>query len=155
MTYTYNLTNGLQRGRGKGEAENATMVEQVNFICRAGMEFSVVCRFMLNFSNMSNEEYLVSLDEHLNGVMRKYMRTGRVQHGRTITSMQLNIENCMNDADEIQKEMIEIATGLQQETGVEMTPELKKEVLARYIAILNKIGGYRITGEWPEEGPGN
>ena len=53
---------------------------------------------------MNEEEYLVSLEKELKPVLKKYINSREpINHGRTVTSTQLSIENCMDDMDDIQK----------------------------------------------------
>lgn len=100
---------------------------------------------------MNNEEYLQQLDAQLRPMVRKYIsKKGRINQGRTVTSVQLNIENCMDDADEIQKEMMSIANILKKENNVVATDELKQQLSERYINALKDVSTYRITGNWPD-----
>lgn len=98
---------------------------------------------------MTNEEYLVQLEEQLRPLVRKYINIkGRIQNGRTVTAVQLNIENCMDDMDDIQKEMMAIANNLKKEHGIIPSAELNEQILARYMDTLKSISNYRITGNW-------
>lgn len=95
---------------------------------------------------MTDNEYLVLLDAQLQPLVQKYAALRRVSFGRTLTAMQNNIENCMDDADEIQKDMMALNRLLLQKYNVEPTATLKKEITGKYIAALGKISHSRING---------
>jgi threonine synthase len=98
---------------------------------------------------MTNEAFLILLDEQLKPLVRKYInRKGQISNGRTVTAVQLNIENCMDDADEIQKEMMAIANNLKKEHGIVADADLKQQISAQYLDTLNSISTYRITGKF-------
>lgn len=100
---------------------------------------------------MTNEEYLAELDEQLRRLVRKYINIrGRINQGRTVTAVQLNVENSMDDMDEIQKEMMAIANKLKKEHDIVTTDELKQQIHTRYIDTLKSISNFRIYGDLPE-----
>lgn len=98
---------------------------------------------------MTNEEFLIQLDEQLRPLVRKYInRKGQINNGRTVTAVQLNIENSMDDMDDIQKEMMSIANNLKKEHGVVADAELKAAISAQYLNTLKSISTFRITGKF-------
>lgn len=100
---------------------------------------------------MTHEEYLLQLDEQLRPLIRKYInRNGRILQGRTVTAVQLNIENSMDDADDIQKDMMAISNSLKKEHNITPDAELKAQIMQRYIDTLKSISNYRITGKYPD-----
>lgn len=100
---------------------------------------------------MTHEEYLLQLDERLRSIIRKYInKNGRINQGRTVTAVQLNIENSMDDADDIQKDMMAIANNLKKEHNITPDAELKAQIMQRYIDTLKSISNYRITGKFPD-----
>ncbi len=98
---------------------------------------------------MTNEEFLIQLEDQLTPLVRKYInRKGKINNGRTVTALQLNIENSMDDMDEIQQEMISITNNLKKEHSIVADAELKKQISALYLNTLKKISNYRITGQF-------
>ena len=98
---------------------------------------------------MNEEEYLVSLEKELKPVLKKYINSREpINHGRTVTSTQLSIENCMDDMDDIQKDMALIGARLKKETGIAVTDELNEGIQTLYFNVLKTISNYRITGEY-------
>lgn len=98
---------------------------------------------------MTNEAFLSLLEEELRPLVRKYInRKGQINNGRTVTAVQLNIENSMDDMDEIQKEMMTIANNLKKEHGVVADADLKAQISTQYLHTLKSISNYRITGKF-------
>jgi|GEM_PF-6848924 len=98
---------------------------------------------------MTNEEFLIQLEEQLNPLVRKYInKKGQISNGRTVTAVQLNIENSMDDMDEIQQDMMSVTSNLRKEHGITTDSELKEKISALYLHTLKRISNYRITGQY-------
>ena len=98
---------------------------------------------------MIPEEYLAYLEKELKVVLKKYINSREpITHGRTLTSVQLNIENCMDDMDDIQKDMAMLGARLKKETGITVNDELNEGIQKLYYNVLKTISNYRITGEY-------